>query len=102
MLWSWQACLLVLCTFTAGDRIFSAFCIWEGGCIELLLILPEATRETNHFTVGSSGVRGEGHTRTPARCVYFTWRNARGGFVPVFHGSGAFSSSTHTHLPAGA
>ena len=45
MLWSWQACLLVLCTFTAGDRIFSAFCIWEGGCIELLLILPEATRE---------------------------------------------------------
>ena len=69
MLWSWQACVLVLCTFTAGDRIFSAFCIWEGGCIELLLILPEATRRTNHFTVGSSGVRGEGHTRTPARCV---------------------------------
>ena len=67
MLWSWQGCLLVVCTFTAGDRIFSAFCTWEGACIEPLLILPEATRETNHFTVGSSGVWGEGHTQTPAR-----------------------------------
>ena len=98
MLWSWQGCLLVVCTFTAGDRIFSAFCTWEGACIEPLLILPEATRETNHFTVGSSGVWGEGHTQTPARDAC-----ASRGEMPrevlsqFFTGQGHSPHLPHTH-----
>lgn len=95
MLWAWQGCLLVLPTFSAGDCIFPAFCqTWEGGCIELLLILPEATKEANHFTIGSSGVWGEGHTWTLARGAC-----ASRGEMPGEASSRFFTAQGHSHLP---
>ena len=66
----------------------------KGASFELLSILPEATKETNHFTIGSSGVWGEGRTWTLARGVC-----ASHGEMPEEASSRFFTGQGHSHLP---